>query len=70
MKQSKAREMSLKQSQYEARLNPKSTPKNKRDKTRMEHKRGGHLQRQSNIASLGDKADMKVSTFDMSQNVV
>jgi hypothetical protein len=69
MKQSKTCETNLKQSQYETRLNLKSTPKNKEDRTRVEHKKGEHLQRQSSMASLGDKADMKVSTFHMSQNV-
>ncbi len=69
MKKSKALETSLKQSQYETKLNPKLTPKSKGDRIRVEHKKGGHIQWQSNMASLGDKANMKVSTFDMSQNV-
>jgi hypothetical protein len=60
--------MSLKQSQYEIRLNPKPTPKGKRDKTKVEHKKGGNLRRQSNMASLGDKVNMRVNIFDMSQN--
>jgi hypothetical protein len=69
MKQSKACEKSLKLSQYEVRLSPKPTPKGKGDNTRVEHKKGGHLWRQNNMANPKDEANMKVSTFDMSQNV-
>jgi hypothetical protein len=35
MKQTRACKMSLKQPQNEARLNPKPTPKNKKDKTNV-----------------------------------
>jgi hypothetical protein len=65
MKQLRAYKTNLKQSQDEIKLSPKLTPKNKRDKTRVQQKKGGHLQRQSNLASMGNKASMKVSSLDM-----
>ncbi len=65
VKQLHAYKTSLKQTQNEAKLNSKPPPINKRDRTKVQHKKGGHLQRQSNLASLGDKASMRVSTLDM-----
>jgi hypothetical protein len=49
MKQSKTHKMSLKQPQNKTKLNPKSTPRNKGDKTLVKHKNKGHLQKQSNL---------------------
>jgi len=34
-----AHKMGLKQPQNEAKLNPKPTPRNKRDRTKVQHKR-------------------------------
>ncbi len=57
--------MNLKQTQNEAKLSPKPTPKSKRDKTRVYHKRGRHLQKQNNPISLKDEVSMKVNTLNM-----
>jgi hypothetical protein len=57
--------MTLKQTQIEAKLSPKPPPINKRDRTKVQDKKGGHLQRQSNLANLGDKGSMRVNTLDM-----
>ncbi len=65
MKQIKAHETSFKQPQNEATLSPKPTLRSKRDRTKVQHMKGKHLQRQSNMVSLGDEASMMVSTFDM-----
>jgi hypothetical protein len=65
MKQIKAHEMKLKQPQHEIRLNPKSTPRSKMNKTNKKHKKGGHLQRNNNMINLGSKANKQVNTFDM-----
>jgi hypothetical protein len=51
-------------------LNPKPTPKNKGDITKVYHRKGKHLQKQNNLASLGDEVSVKVSTLDMPQEVV
>jgi hypothetical protein len=65
MKQSKALETSFKQTQDEAKLNLKPTPKGKKDRTKVQHKRGKHLQKQSSLASLKNKTSMRVNTLDM-----
>jgi hypothetical protein len=45
MKQTRACETKLKQSQNGVKPNPKPTPRSKRNKTKEKHKRGKHLQR-------------------------
>jgi hypothetical protein len=55
----------LKQTQNEARFNPKPTPRSKRDKTKVYHKKGRHLQKQNKLVSLGDEASMRVNTLNM-----
>jgi hypothetical protein len=45
MKQMKTCEMKLKKPQNGVKLSPKSTPRNKRNRFKEKHKRGGHLQR-------------------------
>jgi hypothetical protein len=65
MKQSKTHKMSLKQPQNKAKLNPKSTPRSKGDKTRVKHKNKGHLPKQSNLTNLGNEVGVKVNTLDM-----
>jgi len=67
MKQSKTHKMSLKQPQNKTELNPKSTPRSKGDKTIVEHKKKGHLWKQSILTNLGDEAGMRVRTLDMPQ---
>jgi len=67
MEQPRACKMSLKQPQYEIQIHLKPTLKNKGDRTRVEHRKGTHLQRQNNLASLGDEASMRVNTLDMPQ---
>jgi hypothetical protein len=62
MKQLKTHKISFKQPQNKAKLNSKSTPRSKGDKTRVKH---GHLQKQSNLTNLGDEVGMKVNTLDM-----
>ncbi len=57
--------MRLKYPQNGIRLSPKPTPKNKRNKTKEKHKKGGHLQRKNNPTSLGNKANKRVSILDM-----
>jgi hypothetical protein len=57
----------MKQPQYEIRICSKPTFKNKGDRMKVEHKKGTHLQKQNNLASLGDEASMRVNTFDMPQ---
>jgi hypothetical protein len=70
MKQLKAHEMNFKQTQDEAKLSLKPTPKTKRDIIWVQHRRGRHLQRQSNLASLGDKVGIRVNTLDMLQKAL
>ncbi len=65
MKQARAHKTSLNQSQYETKICLKPTLKNKGDRNKVEHKRGGHLQKQSSLIGLGDKANMMVSTLNM-----
>jgi hypothetical protein len=65
MKQMRACETRFKQPQNGAKLSPKLTPRNKRNRTREKHKKGGHLQRKNSLASLGNKASKRVNTFDM-----
>jgi hypothetical protein len=66
IKQTKAHETSFKQTQInETRLSPKPTLRSKRDRTTMYHRKGGHLQKQSNMASLEDKVGMKVNIINM-----
>jgi hypothetical protein len=48
-------------------LSSKPTPKDKRDKTKMYHRKGGHLQKQKNIASLENEVSMRVSIVNMPQ---
>ncbi len=67
MKQPRACKTNLKQPQYEIRICSKPTFKNKGDRMKVEHKKGTHLQKQNNLASLGDEASMRVNTFDMPQ---
>jgi hypothetical protein len=69
MKQTKAHEMKLKQPQNGIRWISKPTPRNKRNRTMEKHMKGGHPQRQNNLASLGNKAIRKVNTLDMLQEV-
>jgi hypothetical protein len=64
MKQIKAHEMSFKQPQNETKLSPKPTSKSKRDRIKVQHKRIGHLQKQSNLGNLGDEVGMRVSTLN------
>jgi len=45
MKQTWAHETKLKQPQNGAKLSPKATLRNKKNKTKENHKKGGHLQR-------------------------
>ncbi len=45
MKQTWAHETKLEQPQNGARLSPTATLRNKRNKTKENHKKGGHLQR-------------------------
>jgi hypothetical protein len=59
--------MKFKQSQNEVRWNLKPTPKNKGDRTRVQHKKGGDLQRQRSLASLGDEDDMRMNNNNMFQ---
>jgi hypothetical protein len=55
MKKTKAHETNIKQTQInEVKLSSKPTSKGKRDRTKVSHKKGGHLQKQSNMASLKD----------------
>jgi len=61
----KACKMNFKQPQNEARLSSKATPKSKGDRTRVEHMREEHLQRQNILVNLGDEASIKVSILDM-----
>jgi hypothetical protein len=65
MKQMRAHKTKFKQPQNGARLSPKLTPRNKRNRTREKHERGGHLQRKNSLASLGNKASKRVSVLDM-----
>jgi hypothetical protein len=65
MKQSKAYETKFKQPQNGVRLNMKSTPRSKRNKTWGKNKRERHLQRQNNLTSLKNKVSKRVSTLDM-----
>jgi hypothetical protein len=65
MKQMKACETKFKQPQNGAKLSPKLTPRNKRNRIREKHKKGGHLQRKNSLANLGNKASKRVNTFDM-----
>ncbi len=66
MKKTNACETSIKQTQItEVQLNSKPTSKNKRDKTKVSHKKGGYLQKQSDMASLKDEVGMKVSIINM-----
>jgi hypothetical protein len=67
IKQSKAYETNFKQPQNETRLSLKPTSRNKGDKTRMQHMRGEHLQKKSNMTNLGDEVGMRVNTLDMPQ---
>jgi hypothetical protein len=67
MKQMNARETSLKQTQNETRLNPKPTPKNKKDRTKVYHRRGRQMQRQSNLVNLGYEVGMRVNILNMFQ---
>ncbi len=57
----KAQKMKLKQPQNGIKLSPKPTPRSNRSRTREKHKKGGHLQRKNNLASLGNEANKKVS---------
>jgi hypothetical protein len=66
-KHPRAHKISLKQLQYETKICSKPTLKNKGDKNRVEHMREKHLQRQSNLVGMGNKANMKVNTLDMPQ---
>jgi len=60
--------MSFKQTQInEIRLSPKPTPRSKRDRTKVYHRKGGHSQRQINMASLENKVGMKVNIINMPQ---
>jgi hypothetical protein len=45
MKQTWAHEMKLKQPQNGAKLNPKPTPRNKRNRIKENHRKGRHPQR-------------------------
>jgi hypothetical protein len=65
MKQTRACETIFKQPQNGARLSLKSTPRNKMNRTREKHRKGGHLQRKNNLASLGNKVSMRASILDM-----
>jgi hypothetical protein len=69
MKQTKAHETRLKQPQNGVRLNSKPTLRNKGNRTKEKHRKGGHLQRKNNLVSLGNKVGKKVNTFDMPQEV-
>jgi len=46
-------------------LGSKPTPRNKTNKTKEKHRRGGHLQKKINLASLGNEVSKRVSTLDM-----
>jgi hypothetical protein len=66
MKQMRAHEMRLKQPQNGIRLGLKLTLTSKRNRTTEKHKRGRHLQRKNGLTSMGNKANKRVSTLDMS----
>jgi hypothetical protein len=71
IKQIKAHKTSFKQNQINAtRLSPKPTPRRKRDKTRVYHRKGVHLQKQNNMASLEDKASMRVNIINMPREAI
>jgi hypothetical protein len=57
--------MRLKQPQNGTRMNLNPTSKNKKNKTREKHMKGGHLQRKNNLVSLGSEAKSKVNTLNM-----
>ncbi len=61
MKQMKAQKMKLKQPQNGIKLSPNPTPRSNRNRTREKHKKGGHLQRKNNLASLGNEANKRVN---------
>jgi len=65
MKQIIVHKTSLKKLQNEIKLSSKPTSTIKGDKTRVQHRRRGHLQKQNNLASLGDDVGMKVNIFYM-----
>jgi hypothetical protein len=50
-------------------LNPKPTPRNKRNRFREKHKKRRYMQRKNNLDSMGNEASMRVNTFDMLQEV-
>jgi hypothetical protein len=70
LEQTRAHETKFKQTQNGVRLSSKLTLRNKRNKTREKHERGGHLQRNNSLTSLGNKASKRVSTLDMLQEVI
>jgi hypothetical protein len=59
----------LKYPQNGTRLNSKPTLKNKRNRTRENHKKGGHLRKSNNRASLGNKARRRVNIINVLQEV-
>ncbi len=69
MKQTKAHETSFKQPENEIRLSPKLILRSKKDKTKVWHKRGRHLQKQNRLANLGDEVNMGVSILDMLRKI-
>jgi hypothetical protein len=65
MKQTRACETIFKQLQNGVKLSPKPTPRSKMNRTREKHRKGGHLQRKNNLASMGNKASKRVNILDM-----
>jgi len=69
MKQSGTCKTSFKQTQDEAKLNLKPTPRGKKDGTMVQHKKGRCLKKQNGLANLGNKASMKVNTLDFPREI-
>jgi hypothetical protein len=65
----RACKMKFKQPQDGARLGSKPTLKSKKNKTKKKHRRGRHLQKKKNLASMGNKASKRVSILNMFQEV-
>ncbi len=61
----RACKMNFKQPQNETILSSKSTPRTNGDRTKVEHMRGEHMQRQNILISLGDEASIRESILDM-----
>jgi hypothetical protein len=63
-KQTKACETIFKQPQNGARLNPKPTPRSKKNKIKENHKKKRHLKKK-NIINMGNETNRRMDTLDM-----